>query len=113
MITIYHNGSCSKCHGALEMLQERGIPHEVRWYMAEPLSIDELKELLQKLHMSASELVRTGEAYYVEHLQDKDLSEEEWLEVLTTHPELMQRPIVVNGGKAVVARPPERLAAVL
>jgi arsenate reductase len=113
MITIYHNGTCSKCRGALEMLQEQGIPHEVRWYMAEPLSAGELKELLQKLRLPIEELLRKGEEYFIEHFQDKDLSEEEWLEVLARHPELLQRPIVVNGNNAVIARPPERLAEVL
>ena len=113
MITIYHNGRCSKSRGALEILQEEGIPHTVRWYLAEPLSTDELKTLLQKLGMSASGLVRRNEAYFKEHLKSKDFSEAEWLEILTTRSELIERPIVVNGDKAVIARPPERLHDVL
>jgi arsenate reductase len=113
MITIYHNGTCSKCRGALEMLQEQGIPHEIRWYMEEPLSVPELKELLHKLHVPVDQLLRKGEEYFIEHYQDQQLSEDEWLEVLSQHPELLQRPIVVNGNNAVIARPPERLAEVL
>jgi arsenate reductase len=95
------------------MLQEQRIPHAVRWYMAEPLSLEELEELLQKLQVPVDELLRKGEDFFIEHFQDKDLSQEEWLEVLAQHPELLQRPIVVNGNKAVIARPPERLAEVL
>lgn len=113
MITIYHNGTCSKCRGALEMLQEQGIPHLVRWYMEEPLSVAELKELLQKLQVPVDQLLRKGEEYFIEHYSDSNLSEDEWLEVLAQHPELLQRPIVVNGNNAVIARPPERLAEVL
>jgi arsenate reductase len=113
MITIYHNGQCSKSRGALELLQEEGIPHHVRWYLAEPLSTDELEELLKKLGIQASELVRTTEEYYLENLAGKDFSESEWLEILVTHPELIERPIVVNGDKALIARPAGRIHEVL
>jgi arsenate reductase len=113
MITIYHNGQCSKSRGALEILQEEHIPHEVRWYLAEPLSEKELKALLKKLRMTASELVRRSETYFKEHLSGKTLSEEEWLAELAAHPELIERPIVVHGRKAIIARPPERLREIL
>ncbi len=108
MITIYHNGRCRTSRGALELLQEEGVPHQVRWYLADPLSPDELSALLRKLDMPAAALVRRKEAYFKENLADKDFSEAEWLEILSTHPELMERPIVERGDKAVVARPPER-----
>lgn len=113
MITIYHNGQCSKSRGALELLQEEGIPHHVRWYLAEPLSTEELEALLKKLGMPASALVRNNEEYFLDNLAGKDFSEEEWLEILITHPELIERPIVVNGDKAVIARPAERIHEVL
>jgi len=113
MITIYHNGHCSKSQGALELLQKEGIPHTVRWYLADLLTTEELEALLDKLGMSASELVRRNEPYYMEQLADKDFSEAEWLEILTTHPELIERPIVVKGDKALIARPAERLHEIL
>lgn len=113
MLTIYHNGRCSKSRGALELLQEQGIGHKVRWYLAEPLSVKELKALLKKLRMPAVDLVRQNEAYYKEHLQGKELSEEEWLEVLAANPELIERPVVVNGTKALIARPAERVFELL
>ena len=108
-ITIYHNGECSKCKGALELLQEKGVAHDVRWYMAEPLTGEELKSLLVKLHMKAHELVRTGEELYKTAYEGKEISEDEWLKILTEQPELMQRPIVVKGDIAIVARPPEKV----
>lgn len=113
MITIYHNGHCSKSQGALEMLQAEHIPHTVRWYLTDPLSTEELEELLRKLGIRASELARRNEPHFIEELADKDFSEEEWLEILVSHPELIERPIVVNGEQAVIARPAERLHEVL
>lgn len=112
-IIIYHNGECSKCRGALELLQERGIPHEVRWYLAEPLSRMELAVLVTKLNMKPSELVRTSEELYTDNYAGKDLSEEEWVTILAEHPILMQRPIVEVGDKAVVARPAERMFEII
>ncbi len=112
-ITIYHNGECSKCRGALEILQERGIPHAVRWYLAEPLSAGELVALLGKLNMKPSELVRTSEELYMQHYAGKNISEEEWVTILAENPMLMQRPIVEYGNKAVVARPAERMFEIL
>jgi arsenate reductase len=112
MITIYHNGRCSKSRGALEILREKGVPHEVRYYLAEPLSRDELSNLLGLLRMQPSELLRRTEAMYKEQ-QAAVTSEDEWLQLMTDHPELIERPIVVNGSRAVVARPPERVLEVL
>ncbi len=105
-ITIYHNGECSKCRGALEILQERNIPHDVRWYLAEPLSKDELTALLKKLGIPPSALVRKSEPLYTQQYQDRNISEEEWLEILATNPISIQRPIVERGDKAIIARPP-------
>ena len=113
MITIYHNGRCSKSRSALEILQEEGIPHKVRWYLDEPLSAKEIRVLLKKLRMPAEALVRKGENLFKENFAGKMLSEDEWIEVLAGHPALIERPIVVNGRKAVVARPPERVREVL
>ncbi|MBS1616504.1 MAG: arsenate reductase (glutaredoxin) [Bacteroidetes bacterium] len=113
MITIYHNGRCSKSRGALEILQEENIPHQVRWYLVEPLSEKELSALLKKLRLPASGLLRRSEPYFKKNLAGKELSEEACLAALVAHPELIERPIVVNGRKAVIARPPERLHEVL
>lgn len=113
MITIYHNGRCTKSRGALEILQEQSIPHNIRWYLAEPLNAKELRALLKKLGMKASELVRKSESYYKEHLKDAKLTQAEWLKQLTVHPELIERPIVETDNKAIVARPPERVLELL
>ena len=74
-ITIYHNGECSKCRGALEILQEQNIPHNIRWYLTDPLRGDELTLLLSKLRIAPSELVRTSEQLYKEKYEGKEFSE--------------------------------------
>ena len=108
-ITIYHNGECSKCRGALEIMQERNVPHNVRWYLTDPLSADELKVLLAKLKMQPSQLVRKSEPVYMERYSGKNITEDEWLHILACHPELIERPIVEQNGLAIVARPPQRI----
>lgn len=110
-IVVYHNGECSKCRGALELLQEMGVPHDVRFYIAEPLSADEIKTLLRQLNLPVAELIRKGEALYAEQYANASLTDEEWVQVLIEHPQLMQRPIVVKGDKAIIARPPEKVSA--
>jgi arsenate reductase len=112
-ITIYHNGECSKCRGALELLQERNIPHEVRWYLSEPLSKEEIKVLLRKLQIPASELVRRSEELYIEKFSDQNLTEDQWVDVLAENPFLIQRPIVEKDDKAIIARPPQKLFEVI
>lgn len=112
-LIIYHNGECSKSNGALEMLLEQNIPHQVRWYLAEPLTKEELAALLKKLDMSAFEIVRKSEPLYKERFEGKEYSNDEWVTILADNPILIERPIVEKGGKAVVARPAEKLLFIL
>jgi len=107
--TIYHNDDCSKFRGALEIMQELGIPHEVRWYLADPLTEIEVAVLLRKLGMVPSQLVRKSEPLYKEHYEGNQITEAEWLVILAANPILIERPIVEAGDKAIIARPPERI----
>jgi arsenate reductase len=109
MLKIYHNGECSKCKGALEILIEKGVAYEPRFYLAEPLSKEELKDLLKKLDLSAKDIVRTSEPLYTEQFDGKVLTDDEWLDVIVENPILLQRPIIEKGDKAIIARPPERV----
>ena len=112
-LIIYHNGECSKSKGALEILQEKNIPHKVRWYLSDPLSKEELGSLLQKLSLNAFDIVRKNEPLYKEKFEGKDFTDEEWIEILTANPTLIERPIVEKNGKAIIARPPERIMELL
>lgn len=113
IVTIYHNTRCSKSRSALTILEEKGITYEVRLYLQEPLTATELKILLKKLDMRAEELIRKSEEIYKTEYAGQDLTDKEWIQVMVKHPVLMERPIVVNGDKAVVARPPERVLEIL
>lgn len=112
-LIIYHNGRCSKSRGALEILQEQRIPHTVRWYLTDPLSKKELTALLKKLSLKPSEIIRKSEKIYLENFKEKKLSEKQWLDILVEHPILIERPIIENGSKAIIARPPEKLFEIL
>ena len=112
-ITIYHNPRCSKSRAACALIAESGIEAEVIDYLTTPPSRDELRILLAKLGMRASEIVRRGEAAFSEHYAGRELSDEQWLDALIDHPILIERPIVVCGDQAVIGRPPEKVLELL
>lgn len=112
-IRIYHNPRCSKSRGACTLLAERGLVPEVVEYLHTPPSADELRALLKKLGIPPEALVRKGEEVFKTHYAGKTLSEEEWIAALIAHPVLIERPIVVVGERAVVARPPEKVLELL
>ncbi len=112
-IIIYHNGTCTKSKGALELLQDAAIPHTIRYYLAEPLNENELAELLAKLDMQPSELVRKNEPLFKVQFEGKKLSETDWFRILIENPILIERPIVENGDHALIARPAERVFELL
>lgn len=114
MITIYHNPRCTKSRQTLELLKSKGIEPKVIEYLKNPPTAKEIDEILKKLKLEPQEIVRNKEPIYEElGLKDKKLSRPEWIEVLVKHPILMERPIVVNGWKAAIGRPPERVLEVL
>lgn len=113
MITIYHNPRCSKSREGLQMLEEEGRPYTIKKYLDEPLTKKELTDILQKLNIKPIELVRKNEAVWKENYKDKNLTDSEIIEILTANPKLIERPIVVNGDNAVVARPSEKIRTIL
>ncbi|MFC2974088.1 arsenate reductase (glutaredoxin) [Azotobacter bryophylli] len=113
-LTLYHNPRCSKSRGALELLEARGLQPNVRRYLETPPSAAELKELLGKLGISARQLLRTGEEeYQTLGLAAPALSEDQLIEAMVAHPRLIERPILINGDKAVIGRPPEKVLEIL
>ena len=106
---FYHNPRCRKSRETLEIIRNKGIEPEIVEYLKEPLTVDQLKEIVQKLGINASDLLRKGEAIYKEEFKGKELSEEEWLYAMAEYPVLMERPVVVKGEKAVLGRPPENV----
>lgn len=112
-LIIYHSGDCSKSNSALTLLQERKIPHIIRWYLVEPFTQKELLTVLSKLSLKISDIVRRQEPVYKEKFEGKVFAEEIWVDILLTHPTLIERPIVMNETVAVIARPAKRLLELL
>lgn len=110
MIKIYHNPRCKKSREGLAVLEDSGEDFEVLEYLKEPVSEEELEDLLQKLNMAPIELVRTEEKIWKENYKGKDLSDKELVRVMVEHPKLIQRPIVVKGNSAVVGRPASKIS---
>lgn len=108
-IEIYHNKRCSKSRCALDILNNRDEQLIIHDYLKTPPTKKQLKDLLAKLGIKASELVRKKEPIYLEKFKDKKFTETEWITILTENPILIERPIVIDGYGAIIARPPELL----
>lgn len=113
MITIYHNNRCGKSRTAMCILEEQGKPFKTVEYLKDVPTVEELKSIIKKLKIKPHDLIRTKEAVYIENYKGKTLSDDAWIEAMHEHPILIERPIVINGNKAVVARPPEKVNEVL
>jgi arsenate reductase len=112
-IVLYHNNRCGKSRSALALLREKGLEPEVRYYLVEPPSPPQLRELLRKLGMKAEALVRKNEPLYRGKFSGRTFSEEEWVDILAANPILIQRPVFIRGERAVVGRPPEKVLELL
>lgn len=113
MITIYHNPRCGKSRECLAFLEVSNQKIELIKYLEKPLSFNELKNLIKKLAISPIELIRTKETVWITHFKGKVLSDEEIIQSMVDFPILMERPIVVNGEKAVIVRPLEKIKTIL
>ena len=113
-ITIYQKPTCTTCRQVYSLLKEAGVDFDSVNYYLEPLPKIKLKELLKKMGIPASELLRTKEPVYKElKLAGKKLTEEETIDLMVKHPDLIQRPIVEKGAKAILARPAEKIKEIL
>ncbi len=113
--TIYHNTKCSKSNAALNLLLERGIETDIVNYLDTPLSTEALEGLLKLLGLEARQIIRFNEpiANELSIAIDDSRNESEWLSLLADNPILIERPIVVVNGKAVIGRPAERVLELL
>ncbi len=107
--TIYHNPRCSKSRATLALLEANGISPQVVLYLEDSLDEAQIRVLLDKLGITAAQLVRRGEAEYKSCGLSTDSSEQELLSAMAAHPKLIERPIVVSGDRAVLGRPPENV----
>ena len=106
---IWHNPKCSKSRDSFKLLEEKGINAEVVKYLENPPTKEEIKKVLGMLGISARELMRTKEDLYKElHLKEEQ-DEEKLVEAMAAHPKLIERPIVIKNGRAVIGRPIEKV----
>jgi arsenate reductase len=114
MVTLYHNPRCSKSREALSLLREQGQEPEVVLYLETPPNAKTLKALLGKLGINARDLLRKGEDAYKElNLADEKLSEAALIKAMVENPKLIERPIAINGDRAVIGRPPENVLQII
>lgn len=113
-LTIYHNPRCSKSREALELLRGKDTEPTVVEYLKAPPTAEELEKLLNLLGLEPRELMRKGESVYKEAgLDNPALDRKTLITAMVEHPILIERPIVIANGKAVIGRPPERVLEVL
>ena len=113
-ITVYQKPTCTTCRQVHAALRDAGVDFEAVDYYTDPIPKEKLKELLRKMKMSARDLLRTKEDIYKKlRLGERDLSDDEIVDLMVKHPDLIQRPIVEKGARAVLARPAELLREIL
>ena len=113
-ITIYHNPNCSKSRTTLDLIRKQNIEPTVIEYLINPPTPETLKELLKKLGLTARGIMREKENPYSDlNLSDPAIGEEDLLKIMSLHPILIERPIVVKGARAVLGRPPENIMELL
>ena len=112
-ITVWHNPRCSKSREAKQLLDEKNVEHTVVKYLDEELTVDRVKELLDQLGLEPRELMRTKEAIYKElNLKDEN-NTDKLIKAMVNYPKLIERPIVIKDGKAVIGRPIEKVVELL
>lgn len=113
-VTIYHNPRCSKSRQTLALLEENGVEPEIVLYLENPPSRAALKAIVEKLGAaSARDIMRTKEAPYLDLDLENVTAETALVDAMTEYPILIERPIVVNGDKAAIGRPPEAVLDIL
>ncbi|WP_341214548.1 arsenate reductase (glutaredoxin) [uncultured Wocania sp.] len=113
MIKIYHNNRCSKSRCGLEILENSGKEFEIVKYLDDNLSEKALKEIIALLKINPIDLVRKNETIWKENFKKKTLTDAEIIQAMVENPKLIERPIVINGNKAVIGRPPELILDII
>ncbi|MFY8098012.1 MAG: arsenate reductase (glutaredoxin) [Flavobacterium sp.] len=109
MLTIYHNNRCSKSREGVCFLENLNQPFEIVNYLETPFDFNKLSQLINTLNIKPIELVRVKEKDWIENFKGKQLTDVQIIQAMVDFPKLIERPIVVNGNKAVIARPVERI----
>ena len=113
-VAIYHNPRCSKSREALKLLEEKGVEPQIIKYLDMPPDHATLSRILEQLGLEPRELMRKKEKEYKDNgLDNPDLTRDQLIDAMVAHPKLIERPIVINGEKAALGRPPEQVLNIL
>lgn len=113
MIKIYHNPRCQKSRQGLQIIEKSGKEFKIIKYLEENPSESELKEILKLLNIKPEELIRKNESTWKENFKGKELTDDEIVQAMVKHPNLIERPIVINDDKAVIGRPSQLINSIL
>ena len=113
MIKIYHNNRCSKSRCGLEILEKSGKDYEVIKYLENVPTSNELKGIIKLLNIKPIAWVRKNEVIWKDNYKNKDLNDAEIITAMIENPKLIERPIIINGNKAVIGRPPELILDII
>lgn len=113
MIVIYHNPNCSKSRESLEILETSKRDIQIIKYLDEPLKAEKLKKIIKLLNIKPIELIRQQDILWKENFKDLEFTDEELIDVMSNYPQLIERPIVINGDKAVIGRPPTKILDII
>ncbi len=110
---IYYNPRCSKCRETLKLIESKGKTAEIVDYLNHPPTLETLQNIIKVLGIKPEELLRKKETVFIEKYKGKKLSDMELLEAMIQNPQLIERPIVIDGNSAIIGRPPERVLELL
>jgi len=113
MIVIYHNPRCSKSRETLEILETKKADYEIIKYLDVPLGEEKLAKIIKLLKIKPIELVRKNESIWKENFKNLEFTDEELIKVMAKYPKLIERPIVINGNKATIGRPPKKILDII
>lgn len=113
MYQIYHNPRCKISRAVLDELLRNDPNAEIIEYLKSIPSAEDLKKLLNKLHLKPAEIIRRSESVFKEKFKGKNFSDDEWIKIIREYPILIERPIVARRNKAIICRPPERLNEII
>lgn len=113
MIKIYHNPQCRKSREGLQLLENSGKEFEIVKYLENIPTVNELKEIIQKLNITPLELVRKTEKIWKEEYKAKKLTDNEIVKAMVDNPKLIERPIVIHNNQAVIGRPAEKITVII
>ena len=108
-VEVFHNAKCGTSRAAVKILEDEGIKPKIFLYLHEKLTPRKLKAVLKKLNMTAREIIREKEPLFQEKYLNQEFSEEEWIQILIKNPELIERPIIIKGSRAILGRPLEKI----